>query len=316
MNRAGPAHTALIRSAAYASIATALMLAGLKLWAVWETRSAAMLGSLGDTALDILASLITLAGVWVASRPPDQNHRFGHGKAEALAAMFQIVLISLSVIAIGYQAIAHFLAGTRPQAAGAGIVVSVVAIVATLLLLGWQSHVVRRTGSLAIATDRIHYQSDLFLNLAVIVALAADQLGDFAGVDAAMGLAIALWLGRGAYVAWRDVAGHLMDKEWPEEERQRLLNVLDGYPGLLGVHDLRTRRSGVQDFVQFHIWLDGATPLGKVHQIMDGLEARIHDAFPNVEILIHPDPDDLPDRTGIDKTELGEGRFAAEKASS
>ena len=168
----------LNRSAAIASIGVALLLVGLKVWAVFSTGSTAMLGSLADTALDLVASMATLAGVWVASQPADEKHRFGHGKAEALAAMFQVVLISISALSLALRAVDQWLAGTRPQAAEGGIVVSLIAMGATLALLAWQRPVIAQTKSLAISTDHVHYQSDLLLNLAVIAALAKATTAD------------------------------------------------------------------------------------------------------------------------------------------
>lgn len=281
----------LNRSAAFASIAVAALLVLLKAWAAWSTGSAAMLGSLADTALDLIASLTTLAGVWIAAMPADEEHRFGHGKAEALAAMIQIVLITLSAFGIAIRAIGQFMEGARPEAAESGIAVSLVAMAATLGLLAWQRHVIRRTGSLAIATDHLHYKSDLLLNLAVIAALALDQYGGIAGADPVFGLLIAIWLAWGALRASSEVIDHLMDREWPEDKKQRLLAAMARHPELRGVHDLRTRTSGHRDFAQFHVWVDGNLPLREAHRIMEEVEAKLKAEFPDVEILIHPDPE-------------------------
>ncbi len=299
MNDALQTRSALTRSAAFASIAVALFLVGLKAWAAMRTDSTAMLGSLADTALDLVASLATLAGVWVAAQPDDRHHRFGHGKAEALAAMFQVVLISISAITLAARAISQFVAGARPAEAGDGIVVSAIAMGATLLLLAWQRHVIRKTGSLAISTDHVHYQSDLLLNLAVIAALALDQYAGFAGADPIFGILIALWLGWGAKNASQEAIHHLMDREWPEEKRNHFIEVLGRHPELRGVHDLRTRTSGNRDFVQFHVWVDGNMTVTEAHRVMDEIEAKILREFPDVEILIHPDPEGLVDETGI-----------------
>ena len=301
---------ALNRSAAFASIAVALLLVALKGWAAWTTGSTAMLGSLADTALDLIASVATLAGVWVAAQPDDQNHRFGHGKAEALAAMFQVVLISISALGLASRALEQMFGGARTQAASEGIAVSLIAIAATLALLGWQRHVIARTGSLAIATDHVHYQSDLFLNLAVIAALALDQYGGIAGSDPAFGLVIALWLGWGAWRASTRAIEQLMDQEWPEEKKARFIEVLGRHPQLRGVHDLRTRTAGNRDFVQFHVWVDPAMSIREAHRVMDEIEARLLAEFPDVEILIHPDPDGLVDEQGMAAEEVlpqGEG---------
>ena len=300
MNRAGE----LNRSAAYASITVALLLAGLKGWAVLATHSTAMLGSLADTVLDLVASMATLAGVWVAAQPADDNHRFGHGKAEALAALFQVVLISFSAITLGLRAIAQWFAGVRPAAVEGGIAVSAVAIMATMLLLVWQRRVIAQTGSIAIATDHLHYKSDLVLNLAVIAALALDQFGGVPGADALFGLAIALWLGWSAWLASQTAVEQLMDHEWPDERKARFLEVVSRHPELKGLHDLRTRSSGNHDFVQFHMSVDPDMTVRAVHDVMDEIEAKLLREFPGIEILIHPDPEGLVNETGAAAVDL------------
>jgi len=289
---------ALNRSAAYASISVATALLLMKAWAAWTTHSTAMLGSLADTTLDLVASVATLAGVAIAAQPADEKHRFGHGKAEAIAAMFQITLISISAIGIAARAIEQLIHGNRTEAAAEGIGVSIVAMVLTLALLGWQRHVIRRTGSLAISTDNVHYQSDLLLNLSVIAALALDQYFGLQSADALFGLGIAGWLGWGAWRASQEAIEQLMDHEWPEAKKARFLAVLARNPDIVGVHDMRTRTSGNKDFVQFHVWVDAHMPVRDAHRVMDDIEARLHAEFPDVEILIHPDPEGLVDEVG------------------
>ena len=298
----------LNRSAAYASISVALLLAGLKGWAVLATQSTAMLGSLADTVLDLVASVATLAGVWVAAQPADDEHRFGHGKAEALAAMFQVVLISISALTLAVRAIGQWFAGARPAGATDGILVSVVAIVATLALLAWQRRVIARTGSIAISTDHLHYKSDLLLNLAVIAALALDQYGGIPGADPLFGLVIALWLGWGAWHASTEAIDHLMDREWPDERKAKFLEVVARHPELKGLHDLRTRTSGNHDFVQFHMSVNPDMTVREVHDVMDEIEAKLLREFPGVEILIHPDPEGLVNETGSAAVDLLAGR--------
>lgn len=294
----------LNRSAALASIAVALLLVGMKVWAVFSTGSTAMLGSLADTALDLVASLATLAGVWVAAQPDDENHRFGHGKAEALAAMFQVVLISISALSLAFRAVDQWIAGARPEAAEGGIIVSGIAMLATVALLAWQRYVIRKTKSLAISTDHVHYQSDILLNLAVIAALALDQYAGIAGADTFFGLAIAIWLGWGAWGASQQAIEQLMDHEWPEERRKAFLEAVARHPEIKGLHDLRTRTSGNRDFVQFHLAINGDMTVRQAHVIMDEVEAILNQEFPGVEILIHPDPEGHIDPTDLSSQDL------------
>ena len=294
----------LNRGAALASIATAVFLVALKTWATWRTGSTAMLGSLADSALDLVASLATLIGVWIAAMPADEDHRFGHGKAEALAAIFQVMLIALSAAGIAYRAIDRLVNGAQTQAAEEGIAVSLIAIAATLALLAWQRFVIARTNSVAIKTDNVHYQSDLFLNLAVIAALVIDQYLGFSEADPLFGLGIALWLAWGAWRGASEAVDHLMDKEWPEERRDAFLEVLGRHPDIRGVHDLRTRTSGMHDFVQFHMAVDPKLSVVEAHDLMDEVEARLAKEFPGVEVLIHPDPEGLVDEEGVAAEEL------------
>jgi len=303
----------LTRSAAFASIAMALALGALKLWAVMRTDSTAMLGSLADTTLDFIASVATLIGVWIAAQPADAEHRFGHGKAEALAAMFQVVLISLSAVGLAFRGVTELLAGERVSAANEGIAVSIIAIAGTFALLGWQRHVIRKTGSIAIKTDNVHYKSDLFLNLGVIAALVLDRYLGLAGADPVFGLAIALWLAWGAWRASAEAIDHLMDKEWPDDKREQFLAAIARHPELKGVHDLRTRTSGAQDFVQFHAMVDGWMTVAEAHTVMDEIEERIEREFPGVEVLIHPDPEGLINETGAAAEELLPGLAGAPK---
>ena len=241
-------NSALSTRAALASVTLALILLIAKAWAAYATDSTAMLGSLADTALDVIASLTTLVGVRIAAIPADSDHRFGHGKAEALVALAQVVLISVSAIGIGWRATDRLIHGARTEAMGAGIAVSLLAIAFTFVLLWYQRRVIARTGSVAIKTDNVHYKSDLMLNGAVIVALVLDQALHIAGADAAFGIAIALWLLWGAWRASSEAVNQLMDREWPEEERQRFLAACADYSELEGLHDLRTRTSGTVRF--------------------------------------------------------------------
>jgi ferrous-iron efflux pump FieF len=288
----------LTRSAAFASVGMALVLAGLKIWAVMRTDSTAMLGSLADTSLDLVASLATLAGVWIAAMPADEDHRFGHGKAEALSAMFQVVLISISAIGLAFRAIDQLVAGERVAAADEGILVSVIALGGTFALLAWQRHVIRQTGSLAIRTDNVHYKSDLLLNLGVISALVLDRYLGIAGADPLFGLAIAAWLAWGAWRASTAAIDALMDKEWPEEKRLAFVERAARHPELSRLHDLRTRTAGAQDFVQFHVDMPPEMTVEQAHDILERVEKDLCGAFPGIELLIHIDPEGHVDEPG------------------
>ena len=296
----------LTARAAMASIAMAVTLIVLKTWAAYETDSTAMLGSLADSGLDLVASIVVLLGVRIAAQPADYDHRFGHGKAEALASLVQVILISLSAIFIGFRAVQRLLSGAQTGAAELGLTVSVIAMVLTAALITYQRHVVRRTGSLAIGTDRLHYSSDLLLNGSVIVALALDQFAGLTGADAVFGLLIALWLLWGAWSASSHALDQLMDKEWPDELRERFLDAAKEYPELAGLHDFRTRTSGTHHFAQFHVWVPADWTVREAHDRLDRAEEALQRRFPNTEILIHVDPEGQVDRETLLPQEITE----------
>ena len=296
----------LTSRAAIASIAMSLFLIGLKTWAAVHTSSMAMLGSLADSGLDFIASLVVLLGVRVAAQPADREHRFGHGKAEALAALAQVIIITISALFIGYESILRLIHGAQTSHAELGIGVSLVAIAFTFALVTYQRYVIRRTASVAIKTDHLHYASDLMLNASVIVALALDQYARIVGADAVFGLLIALWLAWGAWHSSTHALDQLMDREWADDLRERFLAAARQYPELAGLHDLRTRTSGTHHFVQFHVWVPEDWTVRRAHDCMDRIEEELEKQFPCTEILIHLDPEGHTDREGVLPSHLAE----------
>ncbi len=297
----------LAKRAAIASVACAVTLGLVKSWAAWTTGSVAVLASLADSLLDLVASLVTLFAVHLAAQPADHDHRFGHGKAEALAALFQVALIAVSAFFIFGQAVSRFSDGAQSSEGAIGIGVSVFAIIVTLALTSYQKHIVAQTRSVAIGADRVHYQSDLLLNSAVIAALVLDQYLGLTGADPLFGIAIGLWLLFGAWRAAEEAINQLMDKEWPEEKRLRFVEVAARHPEIRHLHDLRTRTSGNKDFVQFHMWMDAHLTVAEAHEVVERIEASFADAFPDCEVFIHIDPEgriDEPDNPLVEANEL------------
>jgi ferrous-iron efflux pump FieF len=284
----------------------AIALIGLKSYAAIETSSMAMLGSLADSGLDLLASLIVLLAVRVAAQPADYEHRFGHGKAEALAALVQVILITISAIFIAFRSVERVIGGAQTREAEIGIGVSVIAMVLTVGLITYQRYVVQRSGSLAIGTDRLHYSSDLLLNGSVIIALALDQFADISGADAVFGVLIAAWLLWGAWTASSHALDQLMDREWPDERRERFLAAAKEYPELAGLHDFRTRSSGTHFFAQFHVWVPPDWTVQEAHDRLDAVEEELQRRFPDTEILIHVDPEGQTDRQTLLPQEITE----------
>lgn len=286
----GPEAARLLRLATTASVATASLLIVVKLVAFVITDSVSILSTLIDSLLDAAASIVNLIAVRHALVPADREHRFGHGKAEPLAAMGQAAFITGSAIFLMIEAVPRLVTPHKVASSEIGIGVMVFSIVATLALVALQRHVIRRTGSLAISADQLHYMGDVLVNGAVILALVLATRFDWHFADPVFGIGIAAYI---LYNAWQIASGALdmlMDRELPEEERNRIRAVILDHRGVLGIHDLRTRASGPQIFIQCHIELDPHQSLLQAHAIADAVEGDLRDAFPGAEVIVHQDP--------------------------
>lgn len=282
--------TRLMRLATYASVATAFSLIVAKVWAWWQSDSVSMLATLTDSSLDLLASMVTLFAVYHALQPADQEHRFGHGKAEPLAGLWQALFVSLSAVFLLYQAIQRLI---HPQplsdSATASIGVMLFAIVMTGLLLMFQRYVVKQTGSTAISADALHYKTDFLVNLSVIVAIVMTASG-WHRIDALMAIAIAIYIFHSGWQIMRDAINLLMDHELPAQERQHIQSLVLKHSAVLGLHDLRTRKSGLKVFIQLHLELDAQLSLKQASGICRQVEQDLQSHFANAEVLIYPHP--------------------------
>ena len=279
----------LLRLATYASISVASILIVAKLVAWGLSDSVSLLATLIDSVLDALASLINLIAVRHALTPADKEHRFGHGKAEALAGLSQSMFIAGSAGFLLLEASRRLISPIAVEAVGISMLVMVFSIVATLLLLGFQRHVIRKTNSTAIRADALHYRTDLLVNGSVILALWLSVQG-WAGFDALFACAIAIYI---LYSAWEIITisyDHLMDRELPDEQREEIERLVMQHKSARGLHDLRSRHSGTITFVQLHLELDDDLSLLEAHKISDEVEASLLEAFPGSEIIIHIDP--------------------------
>jgi ferrous-iron efflux pump FieF len=287
---AGDERARLVRAATFASMAVALTLIGAKFVAWMLTGSVSLLSSLIDSALDLLASAITWFAVRHAADPADREHRFGHGKAEALSALAQAGFILASTVALIFAAGERLLLPHVLVHEEIGIAVSVFSIVVTAGLALFQHNVVRRTGSVAITADALHYRSDLLINLAVAGALLVTMHFGIVWFDSAMAIAIALYLLLGVRAILQQSLGILMDRELPQADRMRIEAIVRAHPAARHLHGLRTRTSGLTHFVELHVAFDPDLSLALAHRYGNEIEAAIKAAFPQAEVLLHHDP--------------------------
>ncbi|WP_445180808.1 cation diffusion facilitator family transporter [Pseudomonas sp. McL0111] len=287
-----PEHARLLRLATRASVAVACTLIIAKAIAWWLSGSVSMLAGLTDSALDGVTSLLNLLAVHYALRPADDDHRYGHGKAESLAGMAQALFIGGSAVLIAFQAFERL---KTPEPLGApwlSIGVIVFSLLLTAALLTLQHRVIKQTGSNAVRADSLHYRSDMLLNGSILIALVLAGLG-FTQLDAWFGLGISVYILWSAVQIARESFAVLMDEELPTDVSQHMLELACGVPGVLGAHDLRTRISGNHWFVQLHLELPGELTLSVAHGISDQAADAIHAAYPRAEVLVHADPQEV-----------------------
>lgn len=285
----------LPRLAAGLGLSLAVSLVVLKLAAALVSDSLAILSSLIDSMADIFGSGITFLAVRISQQPPDRSHRFGHGKVESLSALGQACIVSASAVFILIDGIGRLGAPPPLDIGVFPIAVMGFAILATAALVTFQSHVVRRTDSQAIAADRLHFTADLATNAAVLLSLAAAVILDVRWLDPVVALLIALYLLYHAFRIGRRAIDVLMDRELPQHERARIEAIVRAHPEVHDLHDLRTRRAAGTIFIELHAELDGGMTLRQAHHITDAIERELGQAFDNAEVIIHQEPAGLED---------------------
>ena len=285
-----PAESAsLIRWATYASVSVAVFLITVKLIAWGRSDSVSLLATLVDSVLDAFASIINLIAVRHALTPADKEHRFGHGKAEALAGLSQSLFIAGSSLFLLLEAAQTFLNPAEIKHAFSGIAVMAISIIATLGLVSFQHYVIKKTQSVAIRADALHYKSDILMNCAVILALWLSTMG-LNIFDPIIGGLIACYI---LYSVWSIVSislDQLMDRELSDEVRAKIKQLVLAHPQSLGIHDLRTRHSGTMTFIQFHLEIEDDLTLVHAHNVSDEIELELLKIYPDSEIIIHIDP--------------------------
>jgi ferrous-iron efflux pump FieF len=286
---------ALRRMASIVALVVALGLVVIKVWAWITTGSISLLTSAADGLVDVVASTVTFAGVRYAARPVDRGHRYGHGKAEAVAAFVQALLLAAAAIGLGVESVQRLFVPQPLNQTGFGIWVIVGSSLAAAGLVGMQTLVVNRTGSTAIAADRAHYVTDVAVNIAVLIALLLENFLGWTRADAIGALAISvymLWNARGMAM---DALIQLLDRELDATDRARIESAVRGCDGVQSVHDIRTRNGGDRVFVEFHVEVDGALTVAEGHAIGDRAEKTVQRLFEAADVTAHLEPAGIDD---------------------
>ena len=279
----------LLPLATYASVATAILLVGLKTWAWLASGSVSLLASLVDSLTDSLASIVNLFAVRLALRPADDNHPFGHGKAESLSALAQSAFIGGSAVFLLLNAVERRFHPQPLQQTTLGIAVMLVSLLLTLALVLFQRWVLRRAQSQAVSADSLHYVTDFASNIVVLAALVLAAWG-WQRADAVLALLLGGWIFWSAAKIAIEAVNTLMDKALPPADVARIEAAALAVPGVLGIHDLRTRLSGARHFVQMHIDLDARLNIVEAHDIAVAVAAQIRALFEEAEVIVHQDP--------------------------
>lgn len=278
-----------VRFASSAAIIAAFCMILVKGYAWLNTDSASVLASLTDSVFDVAASIVNFFAVRYALTPADDEHRFGHGKAESLAGLFQSAFITGSALLLIFHSLGQLAHPQHIENISLGLSAIYISIFITLILVILQTFALKKISSIAIKADSLHYKGDLFMNVGVLIALYLTQSG-FASIDSWVAISIAFYLFYGAYQVGSESIQSLMDKELPGDDQQNILSIAQSVPMVKGVHGVRTRQSGGTIFIQLHLELDDDLSLLNAHDISEDVEARLENTYPNSDILIHLDP--------------------------
>ncbi len=283
-------HNRLMRIASILSVATALFLAGLKAITFFVTGSVAILSSLFDSIQDMMTSLVNLIAVREATMPADKQHRFGHGKAQALGGLFQGFIITGAAIILFKESVERFFYPQPVQEVNFGLIITGIAIVLTIMLVQFQKYVIRKTNSLSIKADLTHYAGDIIMNIGVGVSILVSYLAKWYFVDALFGIVVSVYLIYSVLSVFKEAMNMLMDAEVSPDVRKQIKQIACSVEGVFDCFDLKTRLSGNEMIVQFSVSLDDNLTLFQAHNKIDEIEAVIHRQFPDMQLIIHPEP--------------------------
>lgn len=292
----------LMRTAAVASLSVSVFLVVIKALAYFGSHSVSVLAALTDSALDLFSSTLNLIAIRSALTPADAEHRFGHGKAEPLAGLAQGAFIAGSASFLIVQAINRFITPEPVEQGSVALAVMIVSLVVATGLVAYQRHVVRKTGSIAVSADSAHYATDILTNVGVIIALILAAGFKMELADPIIAVLVAGFLLFSAWNVFRQSYDQLMDRELPDEARAKVRSIVMAHGEVRNMHDLRTRASGINTFIQFHIELDPAISLMRAHEVSDQVEHEVCAAFPHAEVIIHQDPAGVETPPALERT--------------
>lgn len=296
-NSAAPIEPRFALYAGYASVAIVVILIFAKSLAYYASGSSSVLSSLTDSVMDSFVSLIALGSIYYAQRPADEDHRWGHGKMEGVSALFQAAVIFAGAFFLVLEASSRFLAPAPIEHHGLGMAVMVFSIVLSALLVWIQKLSLRKAPSLAVEADSAHYGSDILINAGVMIVLLLTANGAPVWIDPLFTILVAAMMAGISRKIGGKAVDMLMDRELPDAERRRLIEIISGQEGVKGWHDLRATRHGMGVVVSVDIEADASLSLRAAHEIARQVESRILQAFPHAEILIHIDPEGDTDDT-------------------
>lgn len=280
------------RNVALLSLFTATSLAVLKFVYSILTGSLTMLASTIDSILDILASGINFFSIKESAKPPDAEHRYGHGKIESLAALFQSVIIFGSAVFIIYQAVITAMGEPKVTRLEEGIIVMLISTIASIYIARILTKTGKELDSTILQTDALHYATDIYQNIGVLLTMGIIYFTDWHIIDPIIGFLIGLYIVWQIWKIFRKAIDVLMDRELPPSIRRKISDIIRSHPDVQDHHNLRTRKSGTIMFVDFHLELSSHITLAKANTIAHTVEEMIQEKFPHAEILIHPDPYD------------------------
>ncbi len=267
----------------------------IKSLAWWKSKSMSIGGSLLDSVIDCFTSLMNFFVLRYARSPADKEHRFGHGKAEAIASLAQAPILLLSGLYFSGQSAYRLMVPQALIIDGWCLAIMGISTFITLIIVLAQQYTLRRYDSLILKTDNLHYRADMLLNIGVFISIYISRTWHVVWIDSIAGICLGLYITYTGYDVAKDALNMLMDKELDDNTREIILDQAKQHPNVMDVHDLRTRDASGQYFIQLHLVMDAFISLSDAHKIVVEVEKKIRAILPKADILIHADPDNDQD---------------------
>lgn len=284
------------KKAASVSITASLILFCIKITFGLLTNSLSIIASAIDSFLDLSASVINFFSIYHSSKPADEDHKYGHEKAEAIAALFQGFIIITSSLFLVFEALKRLNKNIILDQLDKGILVMIISLFVSFFLSRYLKAVAVKTESIALHADSFHFKTDLYTNITIITGLIIVKITGLNTLDSIITILVAAYIIYSTYEIIKNSIDVLMDRELSKDKLSIIESTIkDHSKEIKGFHKLRTRNTGSTKFIEFHLEVNKELSFIEAHDLSEEIIKELEIKIPNSEIIVHVDPSEYPD---------------------